>query len=161
MHDPTHNPCHVPAGEWSELARAQLAEAGYRSSRPRAEVIDLVAEQECVRTAAEIADELRVRGTGIGTATVYRTLEALEELKLLQRLDLGGGSARYEPAFPDREHHHHHLVCEACGVVTPFEDDELERAIESLARRMPHRVGEHEVILRGRCPACAELTPAN
>lgn len=161
MNDPTRDPCHVPAAEWSEFARAELSRAGYRESRPRGAVVELLAAQECVRTAAEIADELEARGTGVGTATVYRALEALDELKLLQRLDIGGGSTRYEPAFPDREHHHHHLVCEGCGVVTPFEDAGLERAIESLAQRLRHGVREHEVILRGRCPACAELTANN
>jgi Fur family transcriptional regulator, ferric uptake regulator len=134
-----------------------LRQAGHRSSVPRSAVVELIGKQDCVLTAHEIADELRRRGREVGTATVYRTLELLEELKLVQRLDVGGTSARYEPALPGGEHHHHHLVCDRCGRVTPFEDPRLERAIESLASRLDYRVGDHDVILKGKCPSCARV----
>jgi Fur family ferric uptake transcriptional regulator len=134
-----------------------LRQAGHRSSVPRSAVVELIGKQDCVLTAHEIADELRLRGREVGTATVYRTLELLEELKLVQRLDVGGTSARYEPALPGGEHHHHHLVCDRCGRVTPFEDPRLERAIESLASRLDYRVGDHDVILKGKCPTCARV----
>jgi Fur family ferric uptake transcriptional regulator len=143
-----------PARPWIEHAEAELRRAGHRASAPRSAVIELIGRQECVCTAHEIAESLRAGGRGVGVATVYRTLELLEDLDLVQRLDLGGGSARYEPALPSGEHHHHHLVCDGCGRVTPFEDQRLERAIESLAARLDHRVGAHDVILRGSCPDC-------
>ena len=142
-----------PADRWIEHAEAELRRAGHRASHPRTAVLELIGAQECVLSAHEIADELRGRGRPVGIATVYRTLELLEDLKLVQRLDVGGGSARFEPALPGGEHHHH-LVCDECGRVTPFEDRGLERAIASLAKRLAHRVGEHDVILRGICPGC-------
>jgi Fur family ferric uptake transcriptional regulator len=144
-----------PADSWVEFAESELRRAGHRSSMPRSAVLELIGRQRCVLSATEIADELRAGGQAVGVATVYRTLELLESMKLLQRLDAGGGAARYEPALPGGEHHHHHLVCERCGRVTPFEDEGLERAIERLASRLEHRVGEHDVILRGTCPECA------
>lgn len=107
-------------------------------------------------SAREMADELRAAGSPVGVATVYRTLELLAELRLVQRLDVGGGSARYEPALPGGEHHHHHLVCDRCGRVTPFSDERLERAIHDLGERVDYRVGTHDVVLRGTCPACAD-----
>ncbi len=144
-----------PADLWIERAERALAEAGHRSSAPRAAVLELIGRQSCVLSAREIADELRGSGREVGVATVYRTLELLEGLRLVQRLDVGGVSARYEPALPGGEHHHHHLVCDRCGRVTPFEDASLERAIEDLGRRLEHTVGDHDVILRGSCPRCA------
>ncbi len=105
-------------------------------------------------SAREIADELRDGGREVGVATVYRTLELLEGMRLVQRLDVGDGSARYEPALPGGEHHHHHLICDRCGRVTPFEDRKLERAIDDLGRRLDYSVGDHDVILRGKCPQC-------
>ena len=75
-------------------------------------------------------------------------------MRLVQRLDVGDGSARYEPALPGGEHHHHHLICDRCGRVTPFEDPKLERAIDDLGRRLDYSVGDHDVILRGKCPQC-------
>jgi Fur family transcriptional regulator, ferric uptake regulator len=142
------------AERWIALAEDSLRRAGHRSSLPRSAVMELIAGQDCVLTAHEIAAELRRRRRGVGIATVYRTLELLEELHLVQRLDFGGGSARYEPALPGGEDHHHHLVCDRCGRVTPFEDPGLERAIESLAGRLEYRVGDHDVVLKGSCPDC-------
>lgn len=144
-----------PAEPWIKFAESELQRSGYRSSVPRSAVLELIGGQECVLSAHEIAEALRAGGRRVGIATVYRTLEVLEELKLVQRLDVGGGSARYEPALPGGEHHHHHFVCERCDKVTPFEDEALERAIDALGERLEYRVGEHDVILRGSCPECA------
>ena len=144
-----------PSGEWIEHAEAELRRAGHRSSAPRAAVLELIGSQRCVMSAAEIAHELRADERPVGVATVYRTLELLESMRLVQRLDVGGSSARFEPAMPGGEHHHHHLICDRCGRVTPFEDPRLERAIEDLGERLDYVVGDHDVILRGECPDCA------
>jgi len=147
-----------PADEWIEHAEAEIRKAGHRSSLPRSAVLDLIGRQECVLSARQIADRLRDSGKEVGVATVYRTLEVLEELRLVQRLDVGGASARYEPALPGGEHHHHHLVCDVCGKVTPFEDSKLETAIHELGDRLDYSVGDHDVILRGSCPQCEAKT---
>jgi Fur family ferric uptake transcriptional regulator len=144
-----------PAEAWIEHAEGELRSAGHRSSVPRSAVLELIGHQKCVLSATEIADELRASGREVGVATVYRTLELLESMRLVQRLDVGGTSARYEPALPGGEHHHHHLVCDRCGRVTPFEDAGLERAIDDLGERLDYVVGDHDVILRGECPQCA------
>lgn len=144
-----------PADAWIERAEEALRVAGHRASSPRSAILELVGRQSCVLSAREIADELRRSKREVGVATVYRTLELLESLRLVQRLDVGGVSARYEPALPGGEHHHHHLVCDECGRVTPFEDARLERAIDELGRRLDYAVGDHDVILRGSCPRCA------
>ena len=156
----THPPS-PPADAWRASAEEALRGAGYRASAPRSAVLELIAGQECVLSAREIADELRSGGREVGVATVYRTLELLEGLRLLQRLDVGGEYARYEQALPGVEHHHHHLVCDECGRVTPFEDAGLERAIVRLAGRLDYAVGDHDVILRGTCPQCARKAARN
>lgn len=89
----------------------------------------------------------------MGVASVYRALELLERLRLVQRFDVGDAAARYEPAQPGGEHHHH-IVCRGCGEVAAFEDEELERAISRLSRRVDFRVEAHDVTLRGECPEC-------
>jgi Fur family ferric uptake transcriptional regulator len=139
--------------DWAEHTHRTLEREGYRSSAPRAAVVDALAELGCSSTARDIA--LRVQGGGgsVGLASIYRTLELLEEMRLVQRLDMGEGSARYEPAHPGGEHHHH-IVCERCGNVAVFEDPALERAIERLAQRVDYAVDGHDVTLRGECPDC-------
>jgi Fur family ferric uptake transcriptional regulator len=138
---------------WREHTTRVLEDAGYRSGAARAAVVGLLAEQDCCLSAKEIADRLGERGEEVGIASVYRALEVLDELKLVQRLDAGEGLVRYEPAHPGGDHHHH-VVCDRCGRVTAFEDDALERAIGDLSDRLDHAIDGHDVVLRGRCPTC-------
>lgn len=126
----------------------RLDEAGYRSGAARREVIELLAAEPCAVTALEIDRRLE----SVGRASVYRTLDQLERLHLLQRVEIGGDAAGYERVDP--EQHHHHLVCEECGRLAPFADRSLERAIEAVSRAAEFEVAAHDVVLRGRCPDC-------
>ncbi len=72
----------------------------------------------------------------------------------MERVETGQAMVRYERAR-DAEEHHHHLVCDECGLVMPFSDDALECAIETLSERVPLAVSEHEIVLHGSCRACA------
>jgi Fur family ferric uptake transcriptional regulator len=141
-----------PRREWAEHARGELRRAGHRSGATRAAVLDLIAEQDCCLTAQEIFDRLRGDGRDVGMASVYRALELLTRMGLLRRVELAD-AAGYEPELPSGEHHHH-VVCERCGRVSSFEDEELEVAIERLAGRLKYEVGAHDVVLRGACPDC-------
>ena len=87
-------------------------------------------------------------------ASVYRILDELEGLRLVQRVETGQAMVRYERVCAQEEHHHH-LVCDGCGLVMPFSDDALEQAISSLSERVPLSVSEHEIVLRGSCSDCA------
>jgi Fur family transcriptional regulator, ferric uptake regulator len=142
-----------PVSDWTQHAQRQLEREGYRLSGPRSAVVDTLDDLGCSVTAKEIADRLRDRGQDVGVASIYRTLELLDKLRLTRRVDAAEGVARYEPLNPNGEHHHH-LVCDTCGSVTAFEDPELERAIDRLASRVDHSVDGHDVTLRGECPAC-------
>ena len=140
--------------KWSEHALLSLERSGYRSSAPRTAVVGALAEVGCGVTVREIGDLLDRRGDRVGVASIYRALELLEEEGLVQRFDVGENASRYEPALPSGEHHHH-IVCDSCGEVRAFEDEDLERAIRRLARRVDFAVEGHDVTLRGECPSCA------
>ena len=137
---------------WSNEAVAAL-EADGRSGGARRAVIDLIGRQDCCLTAQQIFDRLRSEGRRVGIATVYRVLDQLSERGLLQRVDVGAGTARYEAALPTGEHHHH-LVCDGCGKVEAFADDELEAVIHKVERRTGYSVAGHDVVLRGACREC-------
>jgi Fur family transcriptional regulator, ferric uptake regulator len=126
----------------------RLEEAGYRSGAARREVVELLAAEPCAVTALEIDRRL----DSVGRASVYRTLDQLERLHLVQRVEIGGDAAGYERVDP--EQHHHHLVCEECGRLSPFADPSLERAIEAVSRAAEFEIAAHDVVLRGRCPDC-------
>jgi Fur family transcriptional regulator, ferric uptake regulator len=140
---------------WRDHALNQLDSAGYRRGEARSAVVEVLSRQHCAVTAQEIGDDLRRRRRAVGLASVYRALELLSDLKLVQRLEMGQGVARYEPLDPSGDHHHH-LVCDRCGNVVPFDDPELESTIEALSRRLEFDVDEHDVVLRGACAACRE-----
>ncbi len=116
-------------------------------------MIDLLAGQECALTALEIEDRLRGEEQQVGRASIYRILELLGDRGLINRLDLGDGTARYELVDPGGEHHHH-LVCDSCGRLVPFDDPDLERSIDRVSRRLGFRMHDHEVVLHGDCTAC-------
>lgn len=139
---------------WAEGAIEALADAGHRSGGARTAVIDLLAHQSCCLSAQEVADRLAGEGSSVGLASVYRALDLLHGMGLVQRVDLGDGGSRYEPILPGGEHHHH-AVCDRCGRVTSFEDDKLETALHRLAGRLHHSIKAHEVVIHGDCRRCA------
>jgi Fur family ferric uptake transcriptional regulator len=140
--------------EWTRHALATLERDGHRAGAARRTVVELLGRQDCCLSAKEITARLRDEGREVGLASVYRALELLDGLNLVQRLDAGEGVVRYEPLHAGGEHHHH-IVCDGCGGVASYEDEELERAIGNLAARLSWDVQAHDVVLRGRCPACA------
>jgi Fur family transcriptional regulator, ferric uptake regulator len=145
----------TPTAEtWVQRAEAALTAAGHKRGGARRAVIELLDGQTCALTAVEIEDALRGERRRVSRASVYRILDELERLGLVQRVETGQAMVRYERVC-EHEEHHHHLVCDECGVVMPFSDKALESAIETLSERVPLRVSEHEIVLHGSCQDCA------
>jgi Fur family ferric uptake transcriptional regulator len=145
----------TPTAEtWVQRAEGALTTAGHKRGGARRAVIELLDGQTCALTAVEIEDALRGESRRVSRASVYRILDELERLGLVQRVETGQAMVRYERVC-EHEEHHHHLVCDECGVVMPFSDKALESAIETLSERVPLRVSEHEIVLHGSCQDCA------
>lgn len=138
---------------WADHALSGLRGAGLRRGGARRTVVEFLDAQDCCRSAQEIHDGIRQAGGTVGVASVYRALETLAALRLVQRVDVGDGIARFEPAGGDG-HHHHHLVCDDCGRVEPFTDERLEQALAGAAGRLGYAMEQHEVVLRGACADC-------
>ena len=142
---------------WYDSASRALHDAGYRRGSARLTVLELLDSQPCALSAIEIEDALRDRSQGARTvsrASIYRILDELEALGLVSRLEVGQATVRFE-AIREGSGHHHHLVCDHCGTLTPFTDAELERTIQHVAQRVPLAVSEHEIVLHGACEDCA------
>jgi Fur family transcriptional regulator, ferric uptake regulator len=136
---------------WKRHAEHTVRDAGLRAGGGRAAVIDVLSGESCVLTAHEILERLVGRGgPGANLATVYRALDTLHALHLVQRLDAGDGTARYERAMPGGEHHHHVLFPD--GKIRPFHDDDLEAAIHALADRLGVELTGHDVVLHAASP---------
>lgn len=139
---------------WGDAALAALERRGHRSGAARRAVVELLDRQECCLAAQEIYDLLRDERTPVGLASIYRTLDQLDRDGLLQRVELGDGTTRFEPAHAGADHHHH-LVCDSCGKVEAFADDRLEQALRRVEERTGYDVAGHEVVLRGSCRDCS------
>jgi Fur family ferric uptake transcriptional regulator len=140
--------------DWTEDTLAALGRSGYRSGGARRAVIGLLGRQDCCLTAQEIFDRLREERRAVGIASVYRVLDLLCDKGFVQRIEVGAGRARFEPAYRSGEHHHH-LVCEDCGKVEAFADEGLERALRKVEGRTGYSVAGHDVVVRGACQSCA------
>jgi Fur family transcriptional regulator, ferric uptake regulator len=145
----------APESTWAAGAERALSDAGYRRGGARRAILELLDEQSCALSAVEIEQALTSRRREVSRASVYRVMDELEEIGLVQRVEIGQGMVRYEPVRHGPGHHHH-LVCDNCGRLQPFADDELERTIRRVAERLTMRVSEHEIVLHGACQTCAD-----
>ena len=128
-----------------------LDKAGFRRTEQRRLIGELIAARAGHFTAADLAAEASSRGLGLGRATIFRSLEVLLQMGLVERIDLPGGAHAYVGCAP---RHHHHAVCSRCGTVVDFEDRELASVVTDVARRTGFRIDTHRLELFGLCPTC-------
>lgn len=140
-----------------DLFREMLKEKGLKVTSQRLLVLEIMAEHPGEHlTAEQIFDLVRVQYPEIGLATIYRTVQVLVDLRLIDKVSFDDGFARYELGEFDGEqkHHHHHAICRQCGQVISFEDDLLEALERAVYDRMGFTVVDHEVKLYGYCKEC-------
>jgi Fur family ferric uptake transcriptional regulator len=133
-----------------------LDRAGYRATEPRRMLAALIATLDGHFTAAELDRQARDRRLGIGRATIFRTLEVLETLGIVERLDLPSGEHAYVACA---RAHHHHVVCSRCGRASEIDDAGLRIVVSEIAIRTGYRVDEHRLELFGLCPECLAREP--
>lgn len=134
-----------------------LKEKGLKVTSQRMVVLEALGQNpEKHLTAEEIYEIVKVGNPEIGLATVYRTVQLLLELELIERINLDDGYVRYEIGDMEEEphHRHHHLICLKCGSVSAFQDDMLEVLENSVKSSMGFQVTDHEVKLYGYCADC-------
>ncbi|HJW22628.1 MAG TPA: Fur family transcriptional regulator [Candidatus Limnocylindrales bacterium] len=130
---------------------AALGGAGYRLTAPRRVVARLIAGQRGHFTADDLVARSRTERLGLGRATIFRSLDILAGLGVVERLDLPTGDHAFVGCEPD---HHHHLVCSRCGRSTDVEDSGLADLVADLGRRSGYQVETHRLELFGVCPDC-------
>lgn len=136
--------------------KEKLKEKGYKLTTQRRIIYDIFAENlELHLSPEEIYDMVKYKYPEIGLATVYRTLQLLEELNIIYKLNFNDGCSRYE-LNTTKDHQHHHLICLKCGKVIEVELDLLENLEEAIESDGEFKIVDHNVKFFGYCKNCKE-----
>ncbi len=132
----------------------ELKDAGLKTTLPRLRILTVLEEGEGRHyTAEDVYKELLDAGEEIAFATVYRVLTQFENAGLVLRHNFEGGRSVFEL---DDGHHHDHMVCAKCNVVTEFFDSVIEERQRAVANDHGFKLDDHALYLYGLCANCQE-----
>jgi len=144
--------------KFNELEKI-LKKSEFRMTFPRKVIIELLSNTKDHLLAKEIYLKINVKYPDIGLTTIYRTLDLLVGMGLINKFEFGEGQSRYELAWDFKEHHHH-LICIKCGKIidyNDFIDDEIkffDKIQKFLSKKYKFSINNHEIIFYGKCNLC-------
>lgn len=139
------------SAEVLEAFQTRLAEKGLKSTRQRQIIVKTFFELDRHISVDDLLVEVRRQRSSTGYATVYRTLKLLVELGFAHERHFGGADTPtlYDPLWGRDEHFH--LICVDCESIVEFEDAELDRRHEAIAKRLGFAVQRQRLELYARC----------
>lgn len=145
------------SNEEYNLLKDKMKSKGYKLTPQRRAVLDVIIENEGKHLSTEEVYDIVKKGCPeIGLATVYRTLQLLEKINVVCRLNFDDGCSRYELVHSDEHHQHHHLICNVCGSVEEVEDVLLESLEDKVENKYNFKITNHEVKFYGVCKNCSD-----
>jgi Fur family transcriptional regulator, ferric uptake regulator len=105
-------------------------------------------------SAEDLLKRLHRTSPGIGRATVYRSIEKLVRMKVLDRIEFADGSHSFRLCESDG--HHHHLACTRCHRVIELDFCLQEKQLAAIGRQERFRIDDHTITLFGLCKDCRE-----
>ena len=140
-----------------EKVKDLLREKGLKVTSQRLMVLNILsAHGDEHLTVEEIYDLAKEESPEIGLATIYRTVQVLLELHVIEKVTFDDGFARYELNGEETGsgHRHHHAICTQCGKVYSLETDLLDTLEKQVFESLGFEVTDQEVKLYGLCSAC-------
>ncbi len=110
----------------------------------------IAAEDRHAWALDELLEAVRKRIPSADFSTVFRAMQSLERVGVVDQVDLGDGRARYET----RRAHHEHIRCTVCGTVAEVPGCLVEDAVSQIQRRTGYQVSSHQVVFAGVCRPC-------
>jgi len=135
-----------------QIFQDYLLAQGLKSTSQREIILDEFLRSGEHPSTEELYLRVRKKYPQVGYATVHRTLKLFAECGIASVRNFGDGSTRYESLSGDD--HHDHLVCSQCGLIIEFEDDQIEKLQEKVARQHRFKVLDHRLELYGLCEKC-------
>lgn len=124
------------------------ASKGLKMTEQRKIIAKVVFDSEDHPNVEEVYNRAIKIDQNISLATVYRTVNLLENYGVIEKLDFLDGKARYEKKKPD-DSHHHHLIDLDTGKIIEFQDDELEVIKIRIAKKLGYKLIDHRLELFG------------
>src|ERR671927_572500 len=126
--------------------------AGSKRSGKRDLIVNMFLRQEGHLTADDLYDLIRREDQKISRATVYRTLQWMEEAGIARKVDFGEGRFRFEHSY--RHPRHFHLICKSCNQSSEFLSSDIEALIEEIAAARGFSASQSVVQIYGTCEEC-------
>lgn len=126
---------------------------GYRLTAPRKAIVETIATSQRVLNPFEVFELARAHYPKIGLVTVYRTIDKLEELDLIQRVHQPSGCQAFISAFSG---HQHLIICQGCGQADFFsgETDKMDTLMAEIGEISGYKINDHWLQLFGLCQNC-------
>jgi Fur family ferric uptake transcriptional regulator len=141
--------------EIMENLKDKLKEKGYKLTPQRRATLDTIIKNQGKHLSTEeIYDMVKENCPEIGLATVYRTLQLLDELDVISKINFDDGCSRYELNTHEDDHQHHHLICLKCGDVIEVEVDLMETLEDEIENNYNFKISDHKVKFFGYCSKC-------
>jgi len=137
-------------GETIEDVLALLRSHGGRATPARRLLLDALFAGTGHRSAEDLASEVQSRAPDVHLSTIYRNLEELERLGIIDSTRLGSGAATYHLASAA----HGHLLCETCGTMTEVPDELFADLIRAAGTEYGFAINPHRFAVTGRCATC-------
>jgi Fur family ferric uptake transcriptional regulator len=144
--------------ERGKIFEAFIADRGLKSTRQRTLILETFFGLDGHLSVEELWARVRQLDQRVSVATVYRTMKLLSESGLAQARNFGDGQTRYEAAVG--RDHHDHLICTRCSAIIEFENDQIERMQDLVARKHGFKVVSHKMELYGLCRNCQKTEPS-
>ena len=135
--------------EWVDRLQNYLSKNGLRLTNQRKLIAETFFESEGHMNFEQLYQAVQARDVSVGQATVYRTLKVLVDSGLANSSRFGGSSALYESAISDD--HHDHLICQECGLIVEFCNDEIEALQHAVAKKHGFSIKDHTMEIYGEC----------
>jgi len=139
----------------------RLRNYGFKCTPGRELILEILETSEEHLSPEEIYSKVKDEHPEIGLTTVYRTMEILNNLGMVIKLDIGDGRARYELSEDhSKKSHHHHLICSTCKKIIDYNDfveDEkvyLLKIEKALEKRHNFKINNHVIQFYGKCSTC-------
>jgi len=140
----------------TKIFEPALKKHGLKLTSPRRLIAERIFTSKSHFSADDLVAWIQQGDAQASRATVYRTLHILEEEKIIEAHDFGGGKKLYE--FAVDVPHHDHIICPSCDKVIEFQNNEIEKLQEQVCEKHGVRMIEHELKIYAECPQCQKLS---